>query len=633
VRTAALLLALAALGVGAWFFATRPVAVRAPEARPPEPPHVAAPSAPAPAPGPDEYAGSASCAECHGGKSEWEWSTNHEERWARTAHAQTIRDFTGAESARPFDGEVFTPPRLQVAAEQDAEQRLGPGPVMECEGPGGEKGRFPVEKVIGVRRVQMFTTTLPGGRVQVLPVFVEVPTRKWFDYADFIFGGPTKLEIPPNSAYSWYGPHRNYSSRCGMCHMTDFRIGYDPDKGTYASTWKEQVVGCEGCHGPAAAHVDKWRRIRDVPDPVVNPVKLDIERANQTCAQCHSESLVVKNGFRPGDDFYGDFDLAGLEDERHLHPDGRAKELIHNYIPILESRCAPIRCTKCHDPHGHLGPDGRPIPGDLMKPLDDDGICTQCHDAVAKDLAAHTHHKPEGAGSRCVNCHMPPLVIEGGHGKVRDHTISIPSIENTRKLGLPNACRSCHVAEYPGFEYEPFAKWYPDAESRNHRVALARAIAGGRARRPEAKAALLELLANPNPVYRAGAAALLAGYDADLRPALLDPHPLVRRAAIDGAARKHPEAVEPLLADPSLVLRRAAAIALTSRREKTAYDFIAGKPELRARVVPVFEECLRERPDDADLHFLLGTLYGMDGRKEDANRELSRYRLLRPWMK
>jgi len=565
---------------------------------------------------PNEYVGSAACAECHG---------DLHARWSKTGHGISIRDFTGAESVRPFDGDVF------IA--RDLENRLGPGPVMECEGPGGERGEFRVEKVIGARRVQMFMTTLPGGRIQVLPVFLEVPPRKWFDYADFIFGGPTKLEIPHDSAYSWYGPHRNFSSRCVMCHMVDYRIGYDPDAGTYETTWKEQVIGCEACHGPGAAHVDKWRRTTDAPEPIVNPVKLPIERANEVCAQCHSENLLVKPGFRPGGDFYGSYDLAGLEDERHLHPDGRAKELIHNHVPTLESRCSPIRCTKCHDPHGHAGPDGRPIPGDLQWPMDNDRTCTQCHGKEGANLEAHTHHPAKSKGSRCVECHMPPLVIEGGHGRVRDHTISIPSMENSRALGLPNACRSCHLLEIPGWEYEPFAKWYPDADARNHRVPLAKAIAAGRARSPDAKEPLLSLLADPNPVYRAGAASLLAPYDVDLRPALKDPHPIVRRAAVDGVARRHPETLEPLLANRSLVLRRAAAIALASRREGAAYGYIASLEELRAKVVPVLEECVRERPDDADIHYILSRLYAMDGRQEDADRALSRYALLRPWAK
>jgi predicted CXXCH cytochrome family protein len=558
-----------------------------------------------PAP-PNAYAGSAACAECH---------PDLHERWSKTGHALTIRDFTGKESARPFDGEVFVT--------RDLEHKLGPGPFLECEGPGGEVARFPIEKVIGARRVQMFTTTLPGGRIQVLPVFVEVPERKWFDYADFIFGGPTALDIPPDSAYSWYGPHRNFSSRCGRCHMVGYEIGYDPDAGTYATKWHEQVVGCESCHGPAAAHAAKWRRLSTEPDPIVNPVKLPVPRANEVCAACHSENALVRTGFTPGDDLYAHYDLAGLEDEKHLFPDGRARELIHNHVPTLESRCGPIRCTKCHDPHG------RGTPGDLLKPIDDDGTCTQCH----ADVPAHTHHAPESEGSRCVNCHMPPLVIEGGHGRVRDHTISIPSIRNTRELGLPNACRTCHLTEYPGWEYEPFERWYPRADERNHRVPLARAIAGGRARKPEAKEPLVALLADANPVYRAGAASLLSGYDVDLRPALADPHPLVKRAAVDGVAARHPDALVPLLESPSLVLRRAAAIALASRREGTAYGYVAARAPLRARVVAVLEECVAERPDDADIHFLLAQLYRMDEREGEANRALSRYRLLRPWMR
>ena len=45
-------------------------------------------------------------------------------------------------------------------------------------------------------------------------------------------------------------------------------------------------------------------------------------------------------------------DVAGLEDEWHVHPDGRAKELFHNFLPIMESKCGPLSCTHCHDAHG-----------------------------------------------------------------------------------------------------------------------------------------------------------------------------------------------------------------------------------------------------------------------------------------
>jgi hypothetical protein len=565
------------------------------------------------APDPDAnhpWAGSESCAPCH---------PELNKRWAKSGHGVATRLWTEDAPKKPFDGEIL------VARETD--QRVGPGPFMTCEGPGGELQKFPVEYVFGVRRVQMFATTLSRGRIQILPVFLEVPPKRWFDYTDFIFGGPNDLDVPPDSAYSWYGPHRNFSSRCGRCHMSDFRIGYDPDTATYESTWRELVIGCETCHGPGRAHIEKWRALESGPDPIVNPIRLPLDRALAVCGQCHSESTMMKPGFQPGDDFFEFFDVAALEDEWHVHPDGRARELIHNLIPIMESKCGPLSCTHCHDAHG------RGIPGDLYRPLTDNWICTQCHDDIGAKLTEHTHHLADSEGSLCVTCHMPRLVIEGGHGRVYDHTISNPSMQNTRDLGLPNACRSCHLEEFPGWEYEWFEKWYPGAEKRNHRNFLAATLAAGRQKRPEARDDLETLLKDANPVYRAAAAWALWHYPVDLRPQLNDPHPLVRRAAIEGVAARHPEALEPMVADQNIVLRRAAAMALASKRERKPYDYIAAREDLRARVRAVLEEAARIRPDHADLHFTLAKIYEFDGRQEMARIAMARYKRLRPWEK
>jgi len=556
-----------------------------------------------------EYTGSASCEECH---------PDLTRRWRKTGHALGIKEYTNAAPAKPFDGEIFTA--------RDIDHRLGPGPKMRCEGPGGEMREFPVELVIGVRRVQMFTTSMPGGRIQVLPVFLELPKRRWFDYTDFIFGGPADIRIEPDSPDSWYTWARNFNSRCGFCHTTDYEIGYDPDAGDYKTRWNEMAIGCEACHGPGRDHIVKWRRLEDGPDPIVNPARhLDLERSNQICGMCHAESEVVVPGFRPGDDLLEFMDLAGLEDERHVAPDGRANELIHNLLPIMQSRCGPVSCTRCHDPHGSG------IAGDLHFPLSDDRTCTQCHKEIGAALEAHTHHKAPSEGSRCIACHMPRMVIEGGHGHTYDHTISIPSIENTKRFGLSNACRDCHVLEDSGWEYEPFDRWYPGADERNHRVELAAAIAGGRAADPSAKAPLIKLLADQNPVYRAGAARALARYDVDLRPQLDDPHKMVQRAAVEGVAARHPDALEPLLSSDNPVLRRAAALALATKRIRTPFDYLAERPELAARVTAVLEDFAKARPDREVLHFAAGRLQELAGRRDDAIRSYERYLRLFPW--
>ena len=209
------------------------------------------------------FVGSATCAECH---------EDEFERWAPSGHAISIAPFSDDVAARPFDGSYFV--------SRDIDHRMGPDGTMTCEGPGGEMQTFLIDSIIGVRRIQMFTTKMPGGRIQVLPVMLEVPKQRWFDYSHFIFGGPSQFDIPKDSPNSWYTFARNFNSRCIRCHATDPKIGYNADAGTYESSWSEMAVGCESCHGEGGQHVTKWRRLAEGPDEIVNPARLSTERAN-----------------------------------------------------------------------------------------------------------------------------------------------------------------------------------------------------------------------------------------------------------------------------------------------------------------------------------------------------------------
>jgi predicted CXXCH cytochrome family protein len=549
------------------------------------------------------WTGSETCAGCH---------EREAREWRTSTHSRSVRAFSEEAVGRPFDGEVF--------ATRDLDHRLGPGAEMTCEAPDGSEERFPVDFVVGSRRIQMYLTRFGDGRLQVLPVFLEVPRQRWFDYADLIFGGPARAEIAPDSPNAWTSYARNFNSRCGRCHTTNFTIGYDPDAGTYASSWSEPAVGCEACHGPGGDHVAKWRRLDAGPDPILNAGRMGVERSNQACGYCHTESTMVEPGFRAGADLFAAVDVHGLEDDVRVHPDGRARELIHNLVPLMGSRCGPLACTDCHDAHGHERP------GDLLTRLDEDTLCLPCHQGIAVRLTEHTHHPARSSGSRCIACHLPRLVIEAGHGSVFDHSISIPSVRNTERFGIPNACASCHVDRPPGWEAESFARWYPGAEERNHRVALARTVAAARAGLPEAREPLLGMLEDGNPVLRAAAAWLLTGYDADLRPLLSDPHPLVRRAAVKGVAARDPGALVPLLDDANAVLRRAAAMALSE-----SYAYVRPRPELRERILAALEEFVRFRPDHDRLHFEVAALHEMAGRAEQALRSYERYLRLRPW--
>ena len=117
-----------------------------------------------------------------------------------------------------------------------------------------------------------------------------------------------------------------------------------------------------------------------------------------------------------------------------------------------------------------------------------DGLCTQCHatpKAVSRDpgaapkpsftgagLEAHTFHKPDSAGSRCISCHMSDvnwrLLI-----RRRDHTFQPPVPENTVQFGIPNACTTCHDDRSPEWAAKQMDAWWDDGERRSKVASLA----------------------------------------------------------------------------------------------------------------------------------------------------------------
>lgn len=79
-----------------------------------------------------------------------------------------------------------------------------------------------------------------------------------------------------------------------------------------------------------------------------------------------------------------------------------------------------------------------------------------------------------------------------------------------------------------------------------------------------------------------------------------------------------------------MVLRRAAAFELAEKRESQPFDYISARPELRRTVHSVLATFLRLRPDVARLHFTLGGLHEVAGRKQEAIGSYERYLRLNP---
>jgi predicted CXXCH cytochrome family protein len=247
---------------------------------------------------------------------------------------------------------------------------------------------------------------------------------------------------------------------CDGCHSVNYDIT--------TKAVKEWNVGCERCHGPGSEHAANPNRTN-----IVNPAKLDFVRANDTCIQCHSQGQPLKNpiegqyydwpvGFHQGLNLkdYWKLEEHKLGETNFMHfADGTAHKNRmqgNDFVQSLMYRRG-VTCFSCHDVHGTSNN------ADLIKPVNQ--LCLSCHGPASPNgphtptIEAHTHHRPESAGSECVSCHMPKIETTIADINVRSHTFNFITPEMTDQYKIPNACTSCHADKTTEWARESLKGW------------------------------------------------------------------------------------------------------------------------------------------------------------------------------
>jgi Flp pilus assembly protein TadD len=495
------------------------------------------------------YAGSAACRDCH------EQAFN---LWAKSHHALAERAVDAA-----LDGSAFDPPhRIQHGSQTSVVHSHESKFQIETQGSGGAVAAFEAERVLGVEPLRQFLFAFPQGRWQAGELAFDPHKKEWFN----VFGNEDRHS--PEWGH-WTGRGMNWNSMCASCHNTRVQKNYDSATDTYTTRMAERGIGCEACHGPMKSHVT-WQRNRPpsgTADPTVR--RLDKNQMLDTCGSCHARRGELTGEFMPGDHFFDHFTLTIPDETELYYPDGQVREEDYEFTSFLSSGMyhAGVRCGDCHEPHS-----SRPL-------LSGDALCMRCHGAPVPpapkiDPAVHTHHAPESAGSRCVNCHMPQTTFMQRHAR-RDHGFTIPDPLLTQQHGIPNACNRCHTDRTVDWAVAAVEQWYGTRMERptRHR---ARAMAEARAGQPQAATNLVRVLAEEKiPLWRASAARLLRFWNHDpavrraLFHAVIDPDPLVRAQvpfALEGLFRPEDPALtavgRELLRDPSRSVRVPAAWAM-----------------------------------------------------------------------
>lgn len=542
----------------------------------------------------DGWAGSESCHTCHRGR----FSS-----WHRTYHRTMTQDATPATVQGRFDGQPVTQWGLSV-------RPIREGDRFYFEYLSSRDGRvlvrYPVDRTVGSNRYQQYLMRDEegSGNYYRLHLLWHNQDQRWV-HTNAAFLGPDDQQFDDHVTV--------WNNNCIFCHNTgpEPRITNYDDMvrraragesvnalvdGLYDSRVAELGIACESCHGPAQAHVDKhsswltraWYTLtgqRD--DSIVNPDHLDRDAQTQVCGQCHGQRIpksvdvmreFIDSGptYRPGGDLFESVSLvwpdsrlpiAGhdLDFSLRFWPDGTPRLTAYEYQGLLMSPChteGAMTCGSCHTMH-----DGEPA-GMLTAEQQGGAACLDCHQAIAADVEAHSHHAADTPGSNCLSCHMPEMVY-GVMEIHRSHHIEVPDPAADAANARPNACTLCHADRSLDWAERETARLWDRAPRTVQRAdGLPAGVADGPAR-----------LHAGDPVERAVMAVALdralmreqladpAAWRAHLLMALDDSYPAVRRFSqrtLERLERMHGPDAAAELADgfDPLLLGEARTVAL-----------------------------------------------------------------------
>lgn len=310
---------------------------------------------------------------------------------------------------------------------------------------------YPVPYVFGIEPLQQVLIDIGEGRYQAYTVAWDSRPKteggqRWYNlYQD---------SHQQNSPFYWKGQFNNWNARCAQCHSTGLQRGYDADKNSYHTTWKEINVSCESCHGDASTHLSlkkteqialnsgfvkplkkkhQWTFESDqntATMQVDQPAPLNHNQVDD-CASCHSRRITLIDGEAHGN--FAQHYKPRLAVPDLYHSDGQILDEVYVYGSFAQSKMssAGVSCSNCHDPH-------------TAKVFTlDNALCSQCHLPTKFDTVSHTLHQPNTQGAKCIDCHMPYTTYMGVDNR-RDHAFRVPNPWVAEALKSKDVCLDCH---------------------------------------------------------------------------------------------------------------------------------------------------------------------------------------------
>jgi len=542
------------------------------------------------------YAGSISCLQCH---------EKFYQLWSASRHGLAMQPYT-AECAK----KNLTPQakELKIGKSSYRASITGEAGWVREKGPKGEK-KYKIEHALGGKNVYYFLTPFPRGRLQTLPLAYDVNKKEWFDTAASgirHFPG-TERDQP----VSWLDPGYTFNTSCHGCHVSQLTMNYDLKTDTYETTWAEPGINCETCHGPSAEHNRVFREAPKGQKPedikIISWKNFTPEQKNAACSICHAKMSPVTSTFTPGDRFFDHFDIATLEDP-DFYPDGRDLGENYTYTSWLMSPCAKagkLHCVTCHTSSGRYR---------FKAEKDANNACMPCHKERVENATAHTHHKADSPGNKCISCHMP--LTSFARMNRTDHSMLPPTPSATIVYKSPNACNLCHTDKDAAWADRYVREW----RTRDYQAPILRRASLIDAARKRDWGKLPEMLdyitgKDRDEVFAASLIRMVpASGDPRIVPvlykAIKDPFPLMRAAAADALqhvpTREAFRALVEAAGDDYRLVRVRAVASLVGYQN---FPMEGTDKEKVEKALREYLTSILSRPDQWSSHYNLGNAF------------------------
>jgi hypothetical protein len=231
------------------------------------------------------------------------------------------------------------------------------------------------------------------------------------------------------------GFNRPITRGCISCHSGRPNVVPGSDGEFENTPFSELAIGCERCHGPGGAHVQRMSaatvpgskkgasaNVRDT--RIVNPAHLSPYLADNICMACHQtgDVRVLKPGktyqdIRPGYPLDNTLSILMIPPTRDSPP---SADHVEHYYSMTLSKCyrasqGRLSCITCHDPH--VEPSREEAPEYF------NGKCLTCHTNQSCKLPVQVRIQREPVKG-CIGCHMPKREIQViSHSSATNHRI------------------------------------------------------------------------------------------------------------------------------------------------------------------------------------------------------------------